>query len=143
MKANELLQELRESVKEDEWKRLEEDDPTLVINSFNRSVVLSLRDAEVNDHEVDAASANELRRKLEQYLNKYMADKPQGHKWIIISSIYRSFIARLPMHPQEAAKWKAVEEGGTTRYLCPIREDTPDSVCLYCVCERANYSVSI
>ena len=79
---------------------------------------------------VDPADAATLEADLSAYLNEYMADRPEGHKWIILACLYLTFAERLPMHPQSAAKW--VEKGG--RQYCPSM--APESItCKYCVCE--------
>jgi uncharacterized protein (UPF0305 family) len=60
-----------------------------------------------------------------------MADRPEGHKWIILACLYLTFAERLPMHPQSAAKW--IEKDG--RFYCRYMEE--DSVtCRYCMCEK-------
>ena len=79
---------------------------------------------------VDPSDAVALEADLTTYLNEYMADRPEGHKWIILACLYLTFVERLPMHPQSAAKW--VEKGG--RCYCPSM--APESItCKYCVCE--------
>jgi len=104
----------------------------LCISSFNRSVMLRLRDSMKDDalDVVDCADVRKLADDLSAYLAEYMADRPEGHKWIIIACLYLTFVEKLPMHPQEAAKWQKVGD----RYVCP--NNVPDSItCGYCVCE--------
>ncbi len=66
-----------------------------------------------------------------RYVVRYMKDKPEGHKWIILACLYLTFVEHLPMHPQHAAGW--IEKDG--RYYCPHM--VPDSItCRYCMCEK-------
>ena len=104
----------------------------LCISEFNRAVCLRLLDLECADEGmVSLESAEELRGDLESYLNEFMQDRPEGHKWIILACLYLTFVEHLPMHPQQAAKW--VEKDG--KYFCPSM--APDSItCRYCMCER-------
>ena len=74
-------------------------------------------------------SVRELTEDLEKYLAEYLADHPEGHKWIIIACLYLTFAEGLPMHPQHAAKWQKTASG----YVCPHKVE--DSItCRYCVC---------
>ena len=104
----------------------------LCISEFNRSICLKLLDAQGFDAgPVPSDKAAALETELRDYLNTYMADRPEGHKWIILACLYLAFIVRQPLHPQSAAKW--VHRDG--RYFCPSME--PDSViCGCCACER-------
>ena len=105
----------------------------LCINDFNRSVCLRLLDSDcTDDAPVSPADADLLRSELADYLNEYMQDKPEGHKWIILACLYLTFVEHLPMHPQHAAKW--TEKDG--RYYCPNM--VPESItCRFCMCEMA------
>ena len=103
----------------------------LFISEYNRSVCLRLLEADRFDGgPVPPEEVARLEAELRAYLDQYMPDRPDGHKWIILACLYLTFVERLPMHPQAAAKW--IERDG--RYFCPSME--PDGIiCGYCVCE--------
>ena len=100
--------------------------------SDNRETLLSMRDHAPGEHPVDEARAKQLEAALETYLNRYMAKRPEGHRWIVLSCLFLAFVARAPLHPGELLGHRRV--GGAV--LCPAREDSPDSLCRFCVCER-------
>lgn len=135
MQVQELLNKLIEAITADEWNRLEHGDSSLIISSFNREVLLSMRNAPVENFEIDTESVRNLYEALQRYLDIYMADRPTGHKWIIISSIYLTFVRKMPMHPQQATHWKCISE--KKEYICPCKDTEINSVCSYCVCHRA------
>ena len=110
----------------------------LCISSFNRDVCLRLLDYDRSGSFCGSAGSSpvpqekieKLEAELRDYLNEYMQDRPEGHKWIIIACLYLTFAEHLPMHPQQAAKW--VEKDG--RYYCPSM--APESItCSCCMCE--------
>lgn len=82
------------------------------------------------DQPLDLDSARALHDQLQTYLNLYMADQPQAHKWIILACLFSAFLVREPMHPQEMAKW--VRRGDA--YACPAKEVIEDSLCRWCPC---------
>ena len=104
----------------------------LYISEYNRAVCLRLlEDGTAGGAPVPREKADRLEAELRDYLNQYMADRPDGHKWIILACLYLTFVERRPMHPQAAARW--IEREG--RYYCPSLE--PESfICGCCVCER-------
>ena len=103
-----------------------------VISEDNRQTLLRmLDDPDVGKGTVPRAELVSLVDSLCSFLEKYMADRPEGHLWIVLCCVYLSMIVREPMHPQRFAHW--YPDGDT--YRCPAREDTPESVCLWCVCE--------
>ena len=139
MDTSEFIKQLKERISPREAALLRKGTDGLCISTFNRDVCLRLLDAEISTvggtgcaaAEFDPADAARLEADLTAYLNEYMADKPEGHKWIILACLYLTFAERLPMHPQSAAKW--VEKDG--RYYCPSM--APESVtCGYCMCEK-------
>ncbi len=109
------------------------------INEPNRNTMLRMLEMETAaqslENPVDSASARELASSLEAYLDKYMADRPEAHIWIILACLFSSFIAEEPMHPQGPAGWVEVAPNS---FVCPAREDVPDSLCRWCVCEPAS-----
>ena len=129
---NEYLSGLRKQVSEEEREDLENGD-ILFISWYNRETMLRMLHSEaLPDGTVDTNRAEALKDALRAYLNKHMADLPQGHKWIILSCLFLSMVAREPMHPQQMTGWQ--KQGD--QYYCRAREDQDGSVCRWCVCRR-------
>ena len=106
-----------------------------VISEDNRMTLLRmLDDPNVGNGTVQRAELVSLIDTLESFLEKYMADQPEGHLWIVLCCIYLSMIVREPMHPQRFTHWYL--DGDT--YRCPAREVSPDSVCLWCACQAVS-----
>ena len=105
------------------------------ISAFNRSTMLRMLSMDATSPgSVDTRCSQEMTDALQTYLNRYMADKPEGHKWIILSCLFLVLVAREPMHPQPIVHWLC-EDG---RYHCPAREDDEGSLCRFCVCESTS-----
>ena len=132
MTVDELKKDLVLRISEQEADALRRGTESFYISPFNRDVCLRLLDDAKTDRSlVFEAKVRELESELTDYLNEYMQDKPEGHKWIIIACLYLTFAEHLPMHPQAAAKW--TERDG--RFFCPNM--VPESItCGYCMCER-------
>ena len=128
-----LMTRLCSMVSDPERTALENGGAGLYISAFNRQVLLRmLRNNGNEGPDADEQAVRELTADLTAFLNACMADHPEGHKWIIIACLYLTFVEKLPMHPQEAAKWQKVDG----RFLCPSQ--VKDSlICQYCVCEGA------
>ena len=118
-------------VSDPERTALENGGDGLYISSFNRQVMLRMLTGGADEGpDADEQAVRELTADLKAYLNTYMSDHPEGHKWIILACLYLTFVEKLPMHPREAAKWQRVDG----RFLCPNKVE--DSLtCQYCVCE--------
>ena len=128
-----FLSALRARISPDERAWLEAGDhPGL--SRYNRQTLLRMlgHDA-VKPGLVDGERAASLEAALRSYLDRYMADQPQGHRWIVLSCLYLVFVAEEPMHPQPIVHWTRVDGG----YVCPTREDGEGSLCRWCVCRGA------
>lgn len=134
VQIQELQNKLIEAITADEWNRLEHGDSSLVISSFNREVLLSMKNTPAENYEIDTKSVRNLHKTLQKYLDTYMADRPIGHKWIIIASIYLTFVQKRPMHPQQATHWKRIDVSEKAGYICPCKDTSAGSICSYCVC---------
>lgn len=111
------------------------DDETLVISGYNRGTIeRMLYTQEAFKGDVDTERAESLGSALSAYLESYMADKPEGHKWIILCCLFLSMVAGEPMHPQPLTDWEE-RDGG---YFCGAREDSEGSLCHWCVCRSLN-----
>ena len=107
----------------------------LVISEDNRMTLLRmLEDPNVGNGTVQRAELISLIDTLGSFLEKYMADQPEGHLWIVLCCVYLSMIVREPMHPQRFTHWYL--DGDI--YRCPAKEVSSDSVCLWCVCQAVS-----
>ena len=136
MTVTEFTAQLKARISPREAEQLRNGTDGLCISAFNRDGCLRLLDdipgvtVDRDFAVIDPTDAAALEADLSAYLNEYMADRPEGHRWIILACLYLTFAERLPMHPQSAAKW--VEKDG--RYYCPSM--APESItCKYCMCE--------
>ena len=128
MTRNDLLQDLRAQISPAERAALR-DDVVQNISRYNRATLLRILECEApDDGRVDAGRVETLHAALGEYLNRYMPDTPEAHKWIILSCLFLAFVAMEPMHPQAIAGWKKTGGG----CLCPSREE--GGICQWCVC---------
>ena len=84
--------------------------------------------------EVDLEAAENLARYLQEYLDEYMPDAPEGHKWIVLASLYLAFVARRPLHPIDRAGVVVEQLDGRTIYRCPLKVPGDNPICDACVC---------
>ena len=126
-----LLERLRGSIAPAERAALERGEG-LVISRHNRETLLRMltTDPSPDGRRVDPAVLSAMEATLQGYLDRYMPDRPEGHKWIMLSCVYLAFVAREPLHPRETVGWVQREDG----YHCPARETTADSLCRWCAC---------
>ena len=68
---------------------------------------------------VDTGRAKALHAALQDYLDRYMPEAPEAHKWIILAYLFLALVAREPMHPKAIVGW---EQAGCD-YICPVREE--------------------
>ena len=162
MNTREFCKELVEQITHAEWDALDRCDPSLTINNHNREALLEMRalymapgtaeaakepphpeldvDLEAADEhmhpepEVDLEAAENLARYLQEYLDEYMPDAPEGHKWIVLASLYLAFVARRPLHPIDRAGVVVEQLNGSTIYRCPLKVSGDNPICDACVC---------
>ena len=128
MNTNELLSALRSRITPSERNALREN-TVAHISRYNRDTLLRMLDlGEPMPVPVDATRAKALHAALQDYLNRYMRDNPEAHKWIILSCLFLAFVAMEPMHPQAIVGWEKLDGD----YICPARE--ANGVCRWCVC---------
>ena len=83
MQKEELRQLILSHITEAERESLAHGDASLRIGGLNREMLLRLRDAgEVADGDVADDHVEGLCGALKDYLEHYMANCPEGHKWI-------------------------------------------------------------
>ncbi|MCR4892160.1 MAG: DUF2115 family protein [Lachnospiraceae bacterium] len=122
-----------EEISPEEMKGLLDNSGDLIISKANRRIILTERNVE-GDREVDEDRVRKLRQELEAYLKRHMADRPGGHKWIILACLLRAFIDRKPLHPREAVHYTETVSEGRTVYSCKWKDSSENSLCRYCVC---------
>ena len=134
MTRSDLLKNMKEQISDEEREMLAAGSG-LIINQFNRQNVLrllSMNDPfEGSEDDLDESGVYTLRDSLHSYLKKYMAEQPDAHKWIVISCLFQTFIAKEPMHPQSSTKWTEVDG----HINCPAYDPSEGSLCKWCVCE--------
>lgn len=143
MKKAILLSKLQNAISTEEWVQLKESQ-SITISQFNRRTLLEMMEltaAEDRDQLADEKIEG-LYFSLRQYLEKYFPEKPEAWKWIILASIYLTFLAEKPMHPIEIVGIQVRENGSELQYECPEKSSEPDAVCNYCVCKKmSNYDI--
>lgn len=135
MNTRELLAALQQDITPDEARALQVGEG-LVIGQGNRDAMLELLacdPAGIPDDPVDEAAIDQLRSITTDYLAQYMADQPSGWKWIIMACIFRTFVLRLPMHPESAVHYTTATEDGRTVYCCPAKVTDGVTNCSFCV----------
>lgn len=140
MTKQELLNCLLRSVTKEEWEQLERGDRALYIGEYNRRTMLEARSFAQTQGNWETETARIPRvqglvRQLEEYLGQYMADHPEGHRWIIFCCVYLAFVREIPMHPQEIVKYTITQDADGIHYHCPSRTEEEGSVCLYCAAD--------
>lgn len=147
MNAKEFCKELVGQITHAEWDALDRCDPSLTINNHNRETLLEMRalcmaldELETADEhtqpepDVDLKAAENLARYLQDYLDEYMSDNTEGHKWIVLASLYLAFVARRPLHPIDRAGVVVEQLDGRTIYRCPLKVPGDNPICDACVC---------
>lgn len=143
MTKSELLKRLQKAISPEEWESVLTDQ-TLPVSDFNRGVLLELKAAEVMDErELCRDKVTGLWDVLREYLREHLPGRPAGWKWIIISSIYLTFVAERPMHPVDLLDIKVTAQEGKAVYECPSKSKIKHTTCDYCVCRRmSNYEIT-
>ena len=147
MNTREFCKELVEQITHAEWDALDRCDPSLTINNHNREALLEMRalcmatdpaeapnEPKHPEPEVDLEAAENLALSLQEYLDEYMSDNPEGHKWIVLASLYLAFVARRPLHPIDRAGVVVEQLDGRTIYRCPLKVPGDNPICDACVC---------
>ena len=147
MNTREFCKKLVGQITNAEWDALDRCDPSLTINNHNREALLEMRAlcmapdtaeaAKEPTHpepEVDLEAAENLALSLQEYLDEYMSDNPEGHKWIVLASLYLAFVARRPLHPIDRAGVVVEQLNGSTIYRCPLKVSGDNPICDACVC---------
>lgn len=135
MKLSQLIIKLKGEITPNEWELLESRDSTIKISEHNRTTLLEMKNTKIiEDKEVSTDVINDLEVELQTYLDKYMAEDKKDHKWIIISSLFLTYIKEKPMHPIDKLNIKVVKENNKKIYYCPFKKGEGEGSCKYCVC---------
>lgn len=135
MKLSQLITELKGEITPNEWKLLESRDSTIKISEHNRNTLLEMKNTKITeDKEVSTDVINDLELELKTYLDKYMAEDKKDHKWIIISSLFLTYIKEKPMHPIDKLSIKVIKDDNGVIYYCPFKKGEGEGSCKYCVC---------
>ncbi|MEH2957426.1 DUF3786 domain-containing protein [Candidatus Merdisoma sp. JLR.KK006] len=143
MTKKELRHKLNLAISQEEWERLQRGE--LPISDFNNSTLKEMKQESTDGDEsfVDEQLAKELSQVLKDYLSRHLPDKPLAWKYIIISSIYLTYIAERPMHPMEKLEIKVTEDKEGRIYECPNKSSKRDTSCHFCVCKKlSNYEIA-
>lgn len=140
--ASTYLNGLLGNVLPEEWTLLEMQECPLVISEHNRTTLLEMRDVMASCAEqtrlaqiaVDPDEASTLADELQAYLDEQMPETPQAHKWIVLASLYLTFVARRPMHAVSRVGARVRECDGETIYECPVKVPGDNPICDACVC---------
>lgn len=128
----ELLKHLKKQIDKDEWEALA-DGGSLPVSHANRAILLEMSDFEppvckcIPDHKVAR-----LKGLLSAYLQEYMADRSDWHKWIIMVCLFRAFVAEEPLHPREAVNYRIERTPAGVLYYCPVKETGEENICSFC-----------
>ena len=134
MRRSEFLIQLQKRLSQSEWEALAKGRPLAPVSVFNQGVLLEMRDVSGADGEISIERATGLYETLRVYLSEYMAEQPEGWKYIILASLYLVFIAGRPMHPVDLLKIDVIKTENGTIYKCPQKSRTKGTACDYCVC---------
>ena len=123
-------------ITDEEFTQLKTNSPALILSSFNRAKLLELIDFPAQEKEISPEKVKALHLALRDYLNVYMKDQPEAHKWIILTCLYLAFVKGEPLHPKEIAGYIERTDRGKRVWFCPLREGGEGSICSYCVCRK-------
>jgi len=105
------------------------------ISQWNRGTLLRMRGFVPEPGDISAASVEALISSLCDNLERHMPDAPEGHRWIMLSCLFLAFVAWEPMHPREVVHHRNTVIMGRQHWFCPVREDSAESLCRFCVCK--------
>lgn len=126
---------LAQQITAEERELLEKKTGNLIISEYNRNTLLRMLDRQVvSDDIVDTDRMIRLIRTLQKYLQTYMENQPEGHRWIILACLFLSGVVKEPMHPQAIVHWEQDLSG--MNYYCPAFSAEEGSTCRFCVCQN-------
>ena len=161
MKARELLEEIKENIKDydiepfEERLRDENTDQTsklranFHIQNYTEIMELNIDEDDDSNIEIDDKLVNDIKDELGRFFEGCSPESEEEFKkFIIYTCIYLSLIAKRPLHPigidmHNGKTVFAKEENGETVYYCDIKEEQSKIAkdyytCQYCVCKPSS-----
>ena len=135
MITTELLKRLQTEVSMEEYHALQCSSVSWMSEHNRKTMLEMMARTECPEDAVDETSVCALRDILEEYLGRYLSDKKENWKWIILSCIYLCFICKRPLHGQESVKYTVQVKDGATVYYCPMKSREAGTACSFCVCQ--------
>ena len=159
MKARELLEEIRENIKDYDVgifkKRLDDENTDETsklraqfhIQNYNEIMEFNIEDE--SNIEIDNELVNDIKEELAKFFEGCSPESEEPFKrFITYTCIYLSLIAKRPLHPvgidmHNGKTVFAEEKEGETIYYCDIKEEQSKIAkdyytCKYCVCKASN-----
>ena len=161
MKARELLEEIKENIKDydiepfEERVRDENTDQTsklranFHIQNYTEIMELNIDEDDDSNIEINDKLVNDIKDELGRFFEGCSPESEEEFKkFIIYTCIYLSLIAKRPLHPigidmHNGKTVFAKEENGETVYYCDIKEEQSKIAkdyytCQYCVCKPSS-----
>ena len=161
MKARELLEEIKENIKDydigifEERVRDENTDQTsklranFHIQNYTEIMELNIDEDDDSNIEIDDKLVNDIKDELGRFFEGCSPESEDiFKKFITYTCIYLSLIAKRPLHPigidmHNGKTVFAKEENGETVYYCDIKEEQSKIAkdyytCQYCVCKPSS-----
>ena len=161
MKARELLEEIRENIKDYDVgifkKRLDDENTDETsklraqfhIQNYEEIMELNIEEEDECNMEIDAKLVKDIKEELAKFFEGCSPESEEPFKrFITYTCIYLSLIAKRPLHPvgidmHNGKTVFAKKEDGETVYYCDIKEEQSKIAkdyytCKYCVCKASN-----
>ena len=158
MKARELLEEIKENIKDYdieifEKKLMDEkadqaskQRANFHIQNYNEIMSLNIGEEDAGNIEIDAGLVDDIKDELYRFFEGCSPESEEiFKKFITYNCIYLSLIAKRPLHPvgidmHNGKTVFAEEKDGETVYYCDIKEEQAKIAkdyytCQYCVCK--------
>ena len=152
MKATELLEEIRENLKDYPIEYLRnkvtddryKDPLTKSLAKYNSEAWDEIFTLDItDDYDIKDGVVENLKSDIDYYFERYAGGDEETREFTKYISLYLALMAKRPLHPvgESPAKDQVFLENG--EYKCKnrimsIRDE--NSMCRYCVCKNAGYS---
>ena len=160
MKTRELLEEIRENIKDYDVgifkKRLDDENTDETsklraqfhIQNYEEIMELNIEEEDECNMEIDAKLVKDIKEELAKFFEGCSPESEEPFKrFITYTCIYLSLIAKRPLHPvgidmHNGKTVFAEEKEGETIYYCDIKEEQSKIAkdyytCKYCVCKES------
>ena len=158
MKTRELLEEIKENIKDYDIeimeKRLKDESADensktrakFHIQNYNEIMALNIDEEDDSNIEIDDGLVNDIKDELYRFFEGCSPESEEiFKKFITYNCIYLSLIAKRPLHPvgidmHNGKSVFAEEKDGEKVYYCDIKEEQTKNAkdyytCQYCVCK--------